>query len=313
MSATAVSSYSSNLNLFHDNFDGFINLSTHDLRSEVDRLATFENNEWTCPYVNSDALARVGFYYFKRPDLVRCHFCGSTIGEFEAGDTALNEHLKWSPNCPLLKRRSTGNVPIDTALLDQILPPETFDVCGYTTRGRKSRADEKIEYSEYKLLVKRLKSFETWPVGIKQRPQELAEAGFFYNGHSDTTICFSCDLHLSRWEPEDNIWLEHKKHTKNNCEFLNLNHEIVKLNEQNYEELKENNCEIKLLSGESAESPKNEVQFESRCKVCLERMSSVLFLPCKHVAVCGQCVFGINAECPICRTPINERIKLYYA
>ena len=295
------------------NFGSLIDLQSYELHKEDQRLASFLDNGWDNPFLNAEELARLGFYFYKKPDGVKCYFCYVKLGDFEEGDSALSEHLKWSPNCPLLKRRTTENLPIDSSLLNEILPPLNYDVCGFTKRRRKSKIEERIKYPEYKLLSKRLKTFETWPVGIKQKPQELAEAGFFYSGHSDLTICFSCDLHLSKWEREDNAWIEHKKHAKDDCDFLKLNQETVKLNEQKYEEVKELAEKADISDSRERKSEEKEIPFESVCKICLERKSSILFLPCKHVAVCGVCVFGIENVCPICRTQIEETINLFYA
>lgn len=289
-----------------------INLANYDLRKEADRRASFHDNAWRNEYLEADDLALVGFFYYKIPDVVKCYFCDIAIRDFEEGDIALGEHKKWSPNCPLIIRRPTSNMPIDHNALDEILPPLSYDECGFTKRRRPSRIEDEIKYPDFKLMNQRLKTFETWPVGIKQRPQELAEAGFFYSGQSDLTICFACGLKICKWEPTDNCWVEHKKHTPTLCSFLKLNHETVTLNEKNYDEFK------KLpkidVQPDKDESPVHtEVQFESICKICLERKSSILFLPCKHVAVCGVCVFGIEQICCICRTPIDEKINLFYA
>jgi hypothetical protein len=35
---------------------------------------------------------------------------------------------------------------------------------------------------DYRLFVKRLKSFDTWPPALPVEPQEIAKAGFFYTG-----------------------------------------------------------------------------------------------------------------------------------
>lgn len=293
-------------------FNGFIDLERYDLFKEEDRLASFINNGWSDTFVSAIDLARLGFYFLKKPDGVKCSFCHVSIGEFEEGDTALSEHIKWSPNCPLIRRRNTENVPIDNVLLDQTLPPPSYDICGFSSKRQKSKIEERIKHPEFRLISQRIKSFETWPVGIKQKPLELAEAGFFYRGNSDLTICFSCGVHLSKWEPTDNPWVEHKKHTTGECDFLELNHETVKLNEEKYEEFKKL-PKNEIDSTKGSESQIEEVNFESACKICLERKSSILFLPCKHVAVCGQCVFGIENDCPICRTPIDNRVNFFYA
>jgi Zinc finger, C3HC4 type (RING finger) len=108
--------------------------------------------------------------------------------------------------------------------------------------------------------------------------------------------------------------VEHKRLAQTECSYLEMNEETVKLNEQKLEEFKKletkdgNSCNDS--DGIKAESS---IDFESLCKICLERKSSVIFMPCRHVAVCGQCSFGVDSNCPICRTHISEKIHLYYA
>lgn len=82
-----------------------IDVTSYDLRREIERRASFYDNAWINPFINADDLALVGFYYYKKPDVVKCTFCDIAIKEFEEGDEAFLEHKKWSPNCPLLLRR----------------------------------------------------------------------------------------------------------------------------------------------------------------------------------------------------------------
>lgn len=317
MTETIVESLS--ITSFSQSFDSdLINIASYDLFDENHRLASFQNNMWINEFVNADELARVGFYFYKKPDVVKCYFCDIAIRDFEEGDTPIAEHIKWSPNCPLILRRVTPNIPIDEELLNQILPPISYDTCGFSSSRRKSNPQDEVKYPDFKLISQRMKSFETWPVGIKQRPKELSEAGFFYSGQSDVVICFACGIVICKWEPTDNVWVEHKKHLQVECSFLKRNHETMKLQEEKYEEFKKlPKLEVQSATEDAVESPlpspSNSIKYESLCKICLERKSSVLFLPCKHVAVCGQCVFGIEKDCPICRTKIDEKINLYYA
>ncbi|RZD34249.1 MAG: hypothetical protein CXT79_02990 [Thaumarchaeota archaeon] len=60
-----------------------------------------------------------------------------------------------------------------------------------------------------------------WPIGLKQKPNMLSEAGFFYTGSSDKVICFYCNGGLQNWEPRDSPLEEHAKYYPD-CGFLNL-------------------------------------------------------------------------------------------
>ncbi len=43
------------------------------------------------------------------------------------------------------------------------------------------------------------------------------------------------------------------------------------------------------------------------CVICLEHRRCVVLLPCAHLCLCDQCTF---AECPLCRAPVLERLRV---
>jgi len=49
------------------------------------------------------------------------------------------------------------------------------------------------------------------------------------------------------------------------------------------------------------------------CCVCLEKSAEVMFLPCHHFDCCNECSAKpqVEKECPLCRTPIQEKIVIY--
>lgn len=99
--------------------------------TEVARLQSFRN--WSIAFINKAELARYGFYYVGPNDMVKCYFCRVEIGLWEPNDNVLSEHLRWSPYCPLLRKRQTNNVPIDDSFLDS-LPEPSYDTCGIRIR-----------------------------------------------------------------------------------------------------------------------------------------------------------------------------------
>ncbi|XP_058067035.1 death-associated inhibitor of apoptosis 1 [Anopheles bellator] len=102
------------------------------LYRETDRLRTF-TNRWPVPFVQAEELARYGFYYTGSEDTVKCFFCRVEIGMWEEHDNVIEEHLRWSPYCPLLKKRHTNNEPINENFLSAV-PEPSFDVCGINMR-----------------------------------------------------------------------------------------------------------------------------------------------------------------------------------
>lgn len=46
------------------------------------------------------------------------------------------------------------------------------------------------------------------------KPEDLSEAGFFYEGPGDKVRCFWCDGALELWDEGDNPWAEHVKYVR---------------------------------------------------------------------------------------------------
>lgn len=96
---------------------------------ELNRLRTF-NNKWPHTFINVKILARTGFYYTGNEDRVKCVFCKVELSKWMVNDNELFEHLKWSPNCSLLRRQEIRNVPIDPIELCKSLSHNSYDECG---------------------------------------------------------------------------------------------------------------------------------------------------------------------------------------
>jgi len=54
-------------------------------------------------------------YYTGDRDKVKCFFCQVEIMSWEPEEDPIEEHLRWSPDCPLLNGQHTSNVPIHEA------------------------------------------------------------------------------------------------------------------------------------------------------------------------------------------------------
>lgn len=64
-------------------------------------------------------------------------------------------------------------------------------------------------------------------------------------------------------------------------------------------------------------SYEKEADYDRECLLCMKDEVSVVFLPCAHQAVCASCsdsfMGGGKATCPICRAPVQERIRVFGA
>lgn len=226
---------------------------TSELHKEEARFKTFEQR-WPHDFLETRILAKTGFYFIGPRDQVKCYFCKVEVGHWEPEDNEVAEHIRWSPNCPLLKRRETTNIPCEpVAELDELLPPMTYDVCGpcgidirpgsyaestFSTTPptltpttstvlspavteRETQSLRHPDYPEYAIESARLRSFDDWPKTLKQKPKQLSDAGFFYTQKGDRVICFSCGGGLRDWDENDEPWEQHALWFSK-CEYLQL-------------------------------------------------------------------------------------------
>lgn len=92
------------------------------------------------------------------------------------------------------------------------------DVCGFgstsaamkfaSTIVSKLNAPMHPEYANYTV---RFASFESWPKIMPQTPESLANAGFYYTGMGDQTLCYHCGGGLKDWEIDDDPWEQHAR------------------------------------------------------------------------------------------------------
>ncbi|XP_011630441.1 baculoviral IAP repeat-containing protein 3-like isoform X2 [Pogonomyrmex barbatus] len=211
-----------------------------DYRLESARLESFKS--WPCLWMKPEKLAAAGFYYTGESDKVKCFECQIEICEWQADDNPMVDHQRWSGRCRFVRNIPCGNVPIGTD--PNTIPAPTskgVDVCGpygsiYMPYSGPDHEDQEIEervnyrlrdlasrpkHPEYASYAARLASFDTWPKSMTQTKEELANAGFYYTGCSDQTLCYHCGGGLRDWEPEDDPWMEHAKWFEN-CHYLIL-------------------------------------------------------------------------------------------
>lgn len=156
------------------------------------RLSTYGPNFPHCG-VPADKLAEAGFRYDGISDQVHCDYCKGSLKSWKEGDCPLAEHKRHFHHCPFLK-----------------------PLLSYP------------KHAEYSNLIDRINTFSS----EQQNPtaRDFSECGFFSHSAislhsnesvpSDTVACFHCGITLARWSPDDDVWLEHAKVSKEPCPFL---------------------------------------------------------------------------------------------
>ncbi|XP_014600570.1 PREDICTED: death-associated inhibitor of apoptosis 2-like isoform X1 [Polistes canadensis] len=334
--------------------------NNQDYRFETIRLQTFE--DWPVNFIDPKDLAAAGFYYLHTEDKVKCFECKIEVYNWEEGDVPMRDHKRHSPICRFVRNIPCGNVPIGVDPNSIPVPsPRGYDVCGiheigsqppnaysenlsnllFPTDARlKSLGVQRLKqpiYPKYANLELRVLSFDIWPkpmIDIKQ----LAEAGFFYTGEQDQTLCFHCGVGLKDWEPNDDPWYEHFKWFVK-CHFLlmfkgkeyaDVEGQFIKLSKETKPaSLEEIFDDINLESNCGSNTVKNNIEENSNlassavakkhelskpmddarlCKICYNAELQVVFLPCKHMCACVNCATLIT-KCAVCRKPIELVVR----
>ncbi|KAK3098726.1 hypothetical protein FSP39_022408 [Pinctada imbricata] len=272
-------------------------------RAESYRLETFQN--WPKQsIVTKEDLARHGFYYLKSGDRVKCAFCNVVLRDWAPGDNVETEHKRHSKRCPLVLQGLWGaqNIPYDRT-------PST----------------EEPAYPQYADYNARLKTYEKyWPKSMKQRPRDLAAAGFFYLEKGDAVRCFQCAGLLRNWEPNDIPWEEHKRFFPR-CTFLQQNnisprrgsvhHELVRrqvsreYDPELVKKFEEYRVAKKCLDEVDARAQETEAK---SCKTCVKCSKSSqdhhTMIPCNCIC-CEKCVEHI-IRCPSCNAKIRAALSI---
>lgn len=230
-----------------------------------DRIQTFEN--WSSDF-SKHILAKAGFVYTGRDDIVICPFCHvEGFKWIKITDDPFLDHLRWSPNCKFVKEKL------------------------FNVRRTEPR------YANMITIHQRINSFIDWPISLSQKPEDLADAGFFYSGRGDTIICFHCGYAFKDWLPTSDIWEEHARY-QDRCNFFNLRTQISESKSTTTTTTTENKIE------------EDDQENINVCKICLKNEPCVVFLPCKHFLSCTNCSL-LTSKCFICRKPIESLLKIF--
>lgn len=186
------------------------NVDNISLNKEINRRLTFDLKYFDKK--NIYELAHYGFYSFILPNIIKCYFCDCVIN-FKKDDKRTNillQHIYYNIKCPFFSiKDSEINIPIyNTQYL------ETLSIYNNIVYS--------LTYETIYSKNIRLNSFVNWPETLKQKPIDLANAGFIYLGFSDVVRCYTCGLILHKWVFEDNPMEQHAL-WNNKCNFLKRN------------------------------------------------------------------------------------------
>jgi baculoviral IAP repeat-containing protein 7/8 len=230
--------------------------------------------------VPATELARNGFYYLMRGDEVKCAFCNVIIMSWQTFDDIAKTHKEWSPQCHFV-----------LGMIDDIDDDANIDVCG---TGNMTR----LKHPQYETHLARVQSFaNNWPTTTTTiTAEQLADAGFFYEGPHDRVCCFYSDCILDDWLENDDAFVEHERWFPT-CGYVH--------------KVKEVHLAQRTINETSQITPTND-QDLLMCKICYENRVDTCFMPCGHVVSCFKCAVSFT-QCPLCRRVCKSVQKLFFA
>ena len=116
--------------------------------------------------------------------------------------------------------------------------------------------------------------------------QDLARAGFFWQGRADRVQCHHCKIAVWNWRPNMDPSALHRRKSPE-CTFIGAVVQPI------------------------TPPPDDRNLVDNRCNICLANPLDCVFLNCGHIYTCYECVSrGQLVNCPVCRKG-GPTIKVY--
>ncbi|XP_028308792.1 baculoviral IAP repeat-containing protein 7 [Gouania willdenowi] len=266
-----------------------------EMEGEDSRLTTFHN--WpTEASIQPDVLARAGFFYTGHGDNVKCFFCDGGLRNWEPGDDPWQEHAKWFPRCEFLIQ-SRGQEYISN------IQDAHFHL-GQTVGGSQTPTSRDIASRDDVVGGLAASSAMLSPVvqtviqmGFEPSLVEsLVQTKYLLSGSHYTSVSdLVTDVLHAEEEDRQREPLTTESETRQSTSGGN-----VRTQTPCSERVKDSNPEDLL----------RQLQEERTCKVCMDKLVSIVFIPCGHLVVCGDCAANLR-HCPICRAVIRGSVRAF--
>ncbi len=167
---------------------------------------------------------------------------------------------------------------------------------------------------------------------IYESPEDVGEKVFkLHSGNSigrkqNNNVCFHDDLHMSNLHCKINLigskfnfediastngsWLRLSKESQESEPKLLRHGTIFKIGNSAMYEVYDPESEKNKEGNKEEEEQQMGNPGQYNCTICWVAERDCLIIPCKHNASCTRCIKSVK-NCPICRTPIHDIIKIY--
>ncbi|XP_028266243.1 baculoviral IAP repeat-containing protein 7 [Parambassis ranga] len=266
-----------------------------EMEAEDSRLTTFHN--WpTEASVQPDILARAGFFYTGHGDNVKCFYCDGGLRNWEPGDDPWQEHAKWFPRCEFLIQ-SRGQDYISNIqdahfhLGDSVGGSQTP-----TGRDIGSRNDMVGGLGASSAILSPVAQTVLQMGFEASLVESLVQTKYLLTGQHYTSVSdLVTDVLQAEEEDRQRGPQSREPETR---QGPSTGH--VRTQTPIREKVKDPSPEELL----------RQLQEERTCKVCMDKLVSIVFIPCGHLVVCGDCAASLR-HCPICRAVIRGSVRAF--
>ncbi|XP_068453591.1 baculoviral IAP repeat-containing protein 7 [Clinocottus analis] len=266
-----------------------------EMEVEDSRLTTFHN--WpTDASVQPDVLARAGFFYTGHGDNVKCFHCDGGLRNWEPGDDPWQEHAKWFPRCEfLIQERGQdyiSNIQDSHFHLGDTVggsqTPSGRDVGSRNDVGSGLAASSAMLSPVVQTALQM--GFEPGLV------ESLVQTKYLLTGQHYTSVSdLVSDVLQAEQEDRQRASQGREPESRQGSSAAN-----VRTPAPIREKAKDPSPEELL----------RQLQEERTCKVCMDKLVSIVFIPCGHLVVCGDCAASLR-HCPICRAVIRGSVRAF--
>uniref|UniRef100_A0A673A873 RING-type E3 ubiquitin transferase n=1 Tax=Sphaeramia orbicularis TaxID=375764 RepID=A0A673A873_9TELE len=255
-----------------------------EMEAEDSRLTTFHN--WpTDASVQPDVLARAGFFYTGHGDNVKCFFCDGGLRNWEPGDDPWQEHAKWFPRCEFLIQ-SRGQEYISNIQDAHFHLGETVvrTFIPLVCLGASSAMLSPVVQTVLQM------GFEASLV------ESLVQTKYLLTGQHYTSVSdLVTDVLQAEEEDRERGPQSREPEVRQGSSAGNMRAQ-TSIREK--------------VKDPSPEELLRQLQEERTCKVCMDKLVSIVFIPCGHLVVCGDCAASLR-HCPICRAVIRGSVRAF--
>ncbi|KAH3739543.1 hypothetical protein DPMN_046197 [Dreissena polymorpha] len=286
-------------------------------------------------------LAAAGLLYMGQGDRCKCYWCGGELYDWDPEDLPWVEHAKWFQQCGFVRQQMGEQfvINVKNGVTTNIESPSNQE---FLRRPHVLAALNDYRYTREQVL----EALHTYGVlnlvtaqDIRKYVEELTrkrQVALMHAGLSDNVTYANLrqSSHLVKGsdssfavsaggqqvaQPSDEAGASNGQLCIEDLAMEGV--EESNSDSINYRRLQNLSLNAHSSSLSSASIPsdvddvlkENEKLKEQRvCKVCMDREVCVTFLPCRHLATCEECAESIST-CPICRSDVESKVKIYWA